>query len=308
MPLERVVPLGPWSTSHPQRDLKVVGCTQLTCTFDASASSDPEGGSLSYTWDFGDATEGDGATVTHEYAQAGTYDVVVEVRDPDGAASTASTTINVSPTPPAPLAFRDVAGANTNSTAISPRVPTTVQPNDALLLYVTANRSDVTLQAPSGWQSLGRQVDESMQSQLWLRVAQSTDAGATVRVTSSATAKMTAHVMAYSGTSTLAPVSAAVAASESRKTAAHTTPVVTTSPSSWVVSLWSNKSSSTTSWSCSPVRHRSAVPVDVQQWTHHVARRRLSRPIGVTSAGGLTATASQSGTMATMWTVVLTPP
>jgi 3-phytase len=308
VPLERVVPLGPIVNQPPSARLKVVGCTQLTCTFDASASSDPEGSPLSYTWDFGDATEGEGPTVTHEFAQAGSYDVVVEVRDSDGAASVASTTVDVSPTPPAPLACRDVAGANTNATAIAPRVPTTVQPGDALLLYVTANRSDVTLQAPSGWQSLGRQVDESMQSQLWLRVAQSADAGATVRVASNATAKMTAHVLAYSGTSQLAPVSAAVSASESRKTAAHTTPVAATSPSSWVLSLWSNKSSSTTGWTAPP-------SVTVRQFQSTSSSGRVTSlvadsggPIGVTSAGGLTATASQSGTMATTWTVVLSPP
>jgi 3-phytase len=307
VPLERVVPLGPVVNQPPSADLEVVGCSLLTCTFDASGSTDPEGSQLAYTWDFGDATEGDGATVTHTFAQTGTYTVVVEVRDTDGAASVASATVDVTATTTAPLAFRDVSGVNANSTAVAPRVPASAQAGDALLLYVTANRSDVTLQAPSGWQSLGRQVDESMQSQLWVRVAQTADAATSVRVTSPATTKLTAHVIAYSGTSTTSPVSAAVSASETRKSASHTTPVVSASPASWVVSLWSNKSSSTTGWTA-------PASATVRQFQGTSGSGRVTSlvadsaaPIGTTSAGGLTATASQSGSMATMWTVVLAP-
>ena len=307
VPLERIVQLGPDVNDPPVADLDVVGCTQLSCAFDASGSSDPEGQPLTYAWDLGDGSNAEGATVTHDFSQSGTYSVLVEVRDPSGAASVATATVTVTSTPSEPLAFRGVTGVSANSTVASPRVPASVQPGDALLLFVTANRSDATLQAPTGWQSLGRRTDESMQSQLWVRVAQTGDAAATVRTTSTATTKMTAQVLAYSGTHAVQPVATAASAAESRKSAAHTTPAVTANPSAWAVSMWTNKSSSTTGWTA-------PASVTVRQFQTTSGSGRVTSliadsgaPVGVTSAGGLTAVASQSGSMATMWTVLLAP-
>jgi hypothetical protein len=52
--------------------------------FDASSSSDPEGAIVSYSWQFGDGQTGSGRQVTHEYVLAGTYGVVLTVRDQFG--------------------------------------------------------------------------------------------------------------------------------------------------------------------------------------------------------------------------------
>jgi serine protease len=50
-------------------------CTDLSCTFDGSGSSDPDDDTLSYAWDFGDGTSGTGVTTSRTFASADTYTV-----------------------------------------------------------------------------------------------------------------------------------------------------------------------------------------------------------------------------------------
>jgi len=52
--------------------------------FDASGSKDPEGGSLSFSWDFGDGGVADSAKPTHIYKTFGSYTVMLKVKDIDG--------------------------------------------------------------------------------------------------------------------------------------------------------------------------------------------------------------------------------
>ena len=49
--------------------------------FDGNASSDPDGDQLTFSWDFGDGTLGDGATPSHTYTSAGNYTVSLVVSD-----------------------------------------------------------------------------------------------------------------------------------------------------------------------------------------------------------------------------------
>jgi glucose/arabinose dehydrogenase len=79
------------------------GPVPLTVSFDATGSTDPEGKSLTYSWDvngdgvFGDAT---GPTASYTYTAAGMYQPSLRVTDDQGATGTASVTITAGNTAP----------------------------------------------------------------------------------------------------------------------------------------------------------------------------------------------------------------
>jgi len=70
-------------------------CNASVCDFDASGSSDPDGTSATYAWTFGDGQTGSGKTVRHTFAAAGTYTVLLTVRDELGATGTASENVTI---------------------------------------------------------------------------------------------------------------------------------------------------------------------------------------------------------------------
>lgn len=75
-------------------------CPQLTCTVDASGSTDTAPGTVaSYAWDFGDGSTGTGVSATHTYATAGQRTVTLTVTDNQGLVSQ-PTTRTVNPTAP----------------------------------------------------------------------------------------------------------------------------------------------------------------------------------------------------------------
>ena len=63
--------------------------------FASAAFSDPDGDTLTITWDFGDGTAGAGSTPSHTYALAGTYTARVTAADGRGGIASATATVNV---------------------------------------------------------------------------------------------------------------------------------------------------------------------------------------------------------------------
>jgi len=68
-------------------------------TFDASASFDPDGTIVSYTWEFGDSTVGSGVMPTHAFANPGVYTAILTVVDNQSLSSNATHQVTVN-TPP----------------------------------------------------------------------------------------------------------------------------------------------------------------------------------------------------------------
>ena len=77
------------------------GASPLTVKFKGSGSSDPEGRSLRYDWDFRDGTShSTSRDPSHTYNKTGEFDARLKVTDPAGASATATVHISVGNTAP----------------------------------------------------------------------------------------------------------------------------------------------------------------------------------------------------------------
>ena len=70
-------------------------CSNRTCTFDASASTD-DGTITGYSWNFGDGSTASGVTASRTFAADGTYTVELRVTDDEGAVGVTQASVSVS--------------------------------------------------------------------------------------------------------------------------------------------------------------------------------------------------------------------
>jgi PKD repeat protein len=280
-------------------------CSELVCSFDGTASNDPDGGIVSYAWAFGDGGTGAGEQVEHTYGAAGSYEVTLTVTDDEGATARTTATVTVAVVPEGnEIGLRGSAGMAARSmTAPSVDVPESVEAGDALLLMLTTN-STVSGTSPAGWTLAHvEQNAPGITTQLFTRVAGPSDAGASVAVALSGQATVTLQLLAYSGTDPDAPVASVTGAGAEGGTA-HTTPTATAPAGSWVVSMWSDKQ---------PVARAWTPPADVAERANlaglgkgDIATLVVDSGGPVSGAvGGLTATVPTESGRVTMLTIVL---
>ncbi|AGZ44101.1 ricin b lectin [Actinoplanes friuliensis DSM 7358] len=87
------------------------GAAPLTVAFSSSGSADPEGGALSYAWNFGDGSTSSSANPSHTFAASGQRTVTLTVTDPTGLSASASLTVTVGNTAPTVVLTTPADGA-----------------------------------------------------------------------------------------------------------------------------------------------------------------------------------------------------
>jgi PKD repeat protein len=284
-------------------------CTYLDCTFD-STSTDSDGTVDGFEWDFGDGTPHDttsGAHASYTFAMPGTYNVTLVATDNQGLTDDVTTTITVVGAP-APSTVNFVASVVNQGNVTTPNatIPAAAAVGDRLIMILTLNANNRVMSDPTGvtgWNVLGTETTAGMASRVYTKVVEAGDAGKKVTVPIDLASKYTMTIGEYSGVRNVVPQ--ATGAVETVNQAAHTSATVSALPGAWVVTYWSDKSTSTTGFALpSTVTSRSAL---CSTGTGHVcsnlADSGAAAPTG--TYAGLTATADSASANAAMWTVVL---
>jgi len=279
----------------------VSSCQGVSCSFDASGSTDLDGTVASYAWDFGDGTSGSGATPDHTYSAGGAQTVTLTVTDDQGATDKTSQTVSPESVS-SPVKFVDAATSSGNRSAHSITVPSSVQAGDQLVLFFTGNSTTPTYTGPSGWDQVETRSGDGVTATAWTRTATQSDAGSTVSVASSALAKDVMTLAAYRS----GRVGEDASSLETADQAQHTTPTVTSADShQWVVSYWSDKGSNTTSWSLPSGAVRRSTVIGSGSGHTSAALGDSDGAVSSGQQGGLKATADAAGSAAVTFTLLL---
>jgi hypothetical protein len=291
--------------------------TSTSCSFDASASHDPDGTITGYDWTFGSSTvehHNDSTLFTHDFGTPGVYTVSLTVTDNDGAKTISTQQVTVGQTTPVPTfsgvtnACGAAAASCAASTSATVPVPSGTAPSDALLMFVTwPSAPTVTATVPAGWKLLGTNLSSPLETDVYYRAATGSDNGTTVPVTFSAATTKSVTLADYTGADpTTIEASAKIA---DASTAAHVTPNTTvTTAGSLALSYWADKSSTTTSWAPpASVKTRSSSFGTGGGYTSTLLADS-GTTVGAGAYGGLTATSSPGTSgKGTQWTIVLAP-
>jgi PKD repeat protein len=286
-------------------------CFGLSCAFDSSASADPDGSLTGYAWDFGDGQTSTAANPSHTYAAPGSYNVRLTVTDNQGVTDRENGTVTVEDTGPieSPIEFVASVTSAANTSRPTVTVPATATPGDRLLMLLSHNNLTRTVSAPTGvtgWTQLDSVAAATMGTIAWTKVVEPGDPGQPVTVPLSGNAKYTLTLADYTGTATTASVPFAssnfVATAGSRRT-----PVVAAAAGDWAVSYWTDKSSTTTTWTpaASVTSRASACGADGGRICSLLADTGAALPPG--PYGDIEASTNAPSDMATMWTFVLRP-
>ncbi|WP_203932286.1 PQQ-dependent sugar dehydrogenase [Virgisporangium ochraceum] len=109
------------------------GAGPLAVDFSSAGSSDPEGGALTYAWNFGDGGTSTSANPSHTFTGTGQYTVSLTVRDPAGLTATASMVVTVGNTAPTVVLSAPADGKLFNFGDTIPYTITASDPEDGTI-------------------------------------------------------------------------------------------------------------------------------------------------------------------------------
>jgi glucose/arabinose dehydrogenase/PKD repeat protein len=109
------------------------GIAPLAVNFSSAGSSDPEGGALSFSWNFGDGTTSTAANPTKTYTTNGQRTATLTVTDPGGRTGTSSVVITVGNTAPTVTISTPVNGTTFNFGDTVPYTITVSDPEDGTI-------------------------------------------------------------------------------------------------------------------------------------------------------------------------------
>jgi len=147
--VRQIVATQPGGNQHPDASFTATptnGTAPLAVSFNASASTDPDGSITSYAWNYGDGVTGSGITSSHTYNAAGTYTAMLTVTDNQGAVGTAVEIITVSgggggdTSPPVVTITSPSNGATVSGTVNVAATATDNVGVTEMILYVNSNQ------------------------------------------------------------------------------------------------------------------------------------------------------------------------
>jgi hypothetical protein len=176
-----------------------------------------------------------------------------------------------------------------------------------MVLFVSTNTGTVPSAPAAGWTRAGARALSGLGTEMWTRTAGADEAGRHVVVSLPSISKFDLTLLAYSGASSVQPLSALSSRSESASTTMHSTPAVTVPDStSLVVSYWVDKSSTNTGWSLPTGQIRRAQNVGTGGGRLTSVAADMGRSAAAGTWSPVTASANAASARATMWSVSLT--
>ena len=241
----------------PTAHITGVSCTDLTCSFTGSTSSDPENDTLTYSWDFGDSSAlSTQANPSHAYGASGAQTVTLTVDDGHGHTATDTATANPTDPPANPVShIAYVNGASTSGNRYGapqsrcPAVSRWATPWCCSSAPPASRRP--TRARTAGPRSRTRTARLRWLVRVYTRTATAADTGANVKVSvtnSGATlTKSDLTVAIYRNTDGTTPIAVSASKIDNAAGAAHTSPAVTsTGSTNWLLTYWADRSNTST--------------------------------------------------------------
>jgi PKD repeat protein len=147
--------------------------------FDATNSSDPDGGSLSYSWEFGDGTTASGVAPGHTYSSAGTYTVTLTVEDDEGDTDTATRTVTVPSNSPPSVTIDTPSGGTTVDEGETVDLSSTISDPDGTVTSVTWSATSGTVNGPDAENTTYTAPDVVTNCETTIEITVEDDDGAT---------------------------------------------------------------------------------------------------------------------------------